>query len=222
MIVLIVEDNLNLAKFTSRSIAKARPEWKVLVAGSCFEATNLADHLTPDVALVDLSLPDGSGLDLMTELKHKSGDLSVIMTSASVTQRLCDEVERRGGHCVLEKPYDFRDFIKKAEEAHGNAGEASSEAAAIAGEGRDDAPPDPLAGEEADGVDYHYILNRLSGLLAGLKAFEADVRSAAGSEDEVRAMADEYAERLCGIVHDVAKTIVDARDRDRLRDRSGA
>ncbi|MBD3308084.1 response regulator, partial [candidate division KSB3 bacterium] len=92
MIILFVEDNLSLAMLTARNIKIERSSWRMLAPGSCFEARNVTDHIVPDVALIDLELPDGNGLDLLLELHLKFDDLPIFIISGSASEKIHREV----------------------------------------------------------------------------------------------------------------------------------
>jgi DNA-binding response OmpR family regulator len=65
----------------------------------------LAAH-TPDALLLDLHLPDGLGLELLTELRATSGtrELPVLVLTAEGDERVLRET-RRLGATVLTKPF---------------------------------------------------------------------------------------------------------------------
>src|SRR3954454_78977 len=48
-------------------------------AGNIAAGLDLVEHATPDIALVDIQLPDGSGIDLTRELLARRPDLRVIL-----------------------------------------------------------------------------------------------------------------------------------------------
>jgi DNA-binding NtrC family response regulator len=58
-----------------------------------------------DVALVELSLPDGTGFDLLRELRHTSPTTIPIVTSAYSTVRNAVEAVKRGAYDYLVKPF---------------------------------------------------------------------------------------------------------------------
>ena len=84
-------EQLGMTVQTARSLTEAR--------------RSLAQH-RPDGVLLDLHLPDGSGLDLLRELRAApdTGTLPILVISAEGDDRVLDEVERLGG-LVLAKPF---------------------------------------------------------------------------------------------------------------------
>lgn len=50
-------------------------------AGTCAEGLKLVQSLNPDLAVIDISLPDGSGIELTRELRTLCPDLSVLIVS---------------------------------------------------------------------------------------------------------------------------------------------
>jgi DNA-binding NarL/FixJ family response regulator len=58
-------------------------------AGNVAAGLDLVEHATPDVAIVDIQLPDGSGIDLTRELLERRPNLAVILyTGDSDAERL--------------------------------------------------------------------------------------------------------------------------------------
>ena len=100
---------------------------------------------------------------------------------------------------VLTKPYDIERLIDLVRDALNS--------------GRSLHPP---AGERFHGTepalksthyDAHRIQNRLSALLAGMRALRLDLYAVAEDPAEVRRTIDEYTDRLCAIVKDAGETL---------------
>lgn len=53
-------------------------------AGNAASAPDLIEHARPDVALVDIRLPDGSGIDLTRDLLERFPDLRVVLYTGEV------------------------------------------------------------------------------------------------------------------------------------------
>ena len=68
--ILIVEDDHTLNNGIALSLGKER----MLQAHTLSEARKLFDN-TVDLVILDINLPDGSGLDFCRELEQGSGDL---------------------------------------------------------------------------------------------------------------------------------------------------
>ena len=88
MRILHVEDNSTDADLVHRALARTAPQAHVEVATSLAEARELllrADRF--ELALLDLQLPDGSGLDLLVEIRERRLPLAVVMLTGSGDQR---------------------------------------------------------------------------------------------------------------------------------------
>ncbi|HEY8638406.1 MAG TPA: response regulator transcription factor [Solirubrobacteraceae bacterium] len=57
-------------------------------AGNAAAAIDLVEHSEPDVALVDIRLPDGSGIDLTRELLARHPDLRVVLYTGDADAEL--------------------------------------------------------------------------------------------------------------------------------------
>ncbi len=87
--------------------------YRVSEAGTLADAAHAARVTMPDVILLDLTLPDGDGLDLIAGLRPRSASRPVII---ALTGRDEDTIQRRcrelGCHEVLLKPAAPRDLVR--------------------------------------------------------------------------------------------------------------
>jgi DNA-binding response OmpR family regulator len=74
--VLLLEDNALIARFTARLLEKAGCEVVGPVA-TLADSQRLLEEDRPDLALVDLTLPDGSGETLIHQLKEMGIECAV-------------------------------------------------------------------------------------------------------------------------------------------------
>ncbi len=85
--VLLVEDESSIADPFAQALT--RNGFATVIARTAAAAVELAQAEAPDVILLDLTLPDGDGLDVCRELRRQS-DVPIIMLTArgTVTDRV--------------------------------------------------------------------------------------------------------------------------------------
>ncbi len=98
----------------------ASPEVEVRTAGSVAEGVGRLNAERPDVVVLDLHLPDGSGLDLLDQIRATDPKLPVILFSAQEAGAATSEASRLGAFGYLAKPADLdrmSDLLGKAFQA---------------------------------------------------------------------------------------------------------
>lgn len=80
--VLLVDDHALVREGTSQLLSKANGLVVVGQAGSAREGLALVERLGPDVALVDVNLPDRSGLALAKDISLRFPQVKVLILSA--------------------------------------------------------------------------------------------------------------------------------------------
>ena len=79
--ILIIDDH-PLYRDGLKARLGVRPDFSVVgEAGTCAEGLRLAQNLSPDLAVIDISLPDGSGLAFLEHVQHERPGLPVIVLS---------------------------------------------------------------------------------------------------------------------------------------------
>jgi two-component system, NtrC family, response regulator AtoC len=102
---IIVDDDLNTREALAELIAIEG--FETSLAGSVHEAQVLFAERRPDILLVDLQLPDGNGIDLVSSIGHGSGAQIVLITGhASIESAV--EALRLGAADYLTKPVNVR------------------------------------------------------------------------------------------------------------------
>ncbi|MDO4792115.1 MAG: response regulator transcription factor [Buchananella hordeovulneris] len=80
--VMIVDDHEIVRRGIAEIVDRADGLTVVAEAGSLAEAVRRADLVRPDVVLVDLQLPDGTGIDVMRSLREIDPNLKpIVLTS---------------------------------------------------------------------------------------------------------------------------------------------
>ncbi|ARU00117.1 response regulator transcription factor [Yoonia vestfoldensis] len=87
--VLLVEDERMFAEMLSYSLAAQPFADLYAIAASIQEARDIIAKTVPDVVVLDLDLPDGSGLEVVDTLLQAGHEVSVIVLSASAETFTC-------------------------------------------------------------------------------------------------------------------------------------
>ncbi len=112
MRILHIEDNPTDADLVARAIARTMPEATVRPASTLGEARELLIRPEDfDIALIDLRLPDGSGLDLVNEIRERELDLAIVMMTGSGDQRAAIAALQSGADDYVSKQVDAYDNL---------------------------------------------------------------------------------------------------------------
>src|SRR3954469_17230927 len=103
--VLIVDDDSN-TRDALAAIAQAEG-FTTACAGSIEEARIQLVRQRPDVVLMDLKLPDGSGMDLFEDLEDRSS-IEIILITGHASVETAVEALRLGASDYLTKPVNYQ------------------------------------------------------------------------------------------------------------------
>ncbi len=111
MRLLVVEDEAHLARYLVRGLREEA--YAVDHVGTWAEASELAFENEYDLAILDLMLPDGSGLDLLREWRAGELDMPVLVLTARDT--IEDKVTGLdlGADDYLTKPFEFEELLAR-------------------------------------------------------------------------------------------------------------
>ena len=143
--VLLIDDDEVFVSAMARAL-RGRG-FEVTVCTSAAKAKSLIAGIAPDLALVDLRLPDGSGLCLVNELRRYSPDTAVVVLTGYGSIASAVEAMKLGAVNYLCKPVDAdtvvaafgRDDGESVDRAVDKADEGITEA-----EGDEAVPDQPL------------------------------------------------------------------------------
>ena len=111
MRALVVDDEESLADLVGMSLRYGG--WDVKTAHSVAEAMSHAKTFVPDIAVLDIMLPDGDGLSLMKSLRSDHAGLPVLFLTAK------DAVDDRvagltaGGDDYVTKPFSLEELVAR-------------------------------------------------------------------------------------------------------------
>lgn len=110
--ILLVEDNPDIIKINRTALDMSG--YRVLVAGTLEQGRGLLEQEHPDLIILDILLPDGSGLSFCEEVRKTSG-MPILFLSALGENRDIVNGLLRGGDDYLPKPYDLDVLLARVE-----------------------------------------------------------------------------------------------------------
>ena len=156
--ILLVEDEPAITEPLAEALE--REGFEPRVAATAADALSAAREDPPDLVLLDIGLPDGSGLDVCRELR-KSGDVPIIMLTARGSE--ADRVLglELGADDYIVKPFSAREVTARVRAVLRRAAPATGEAVQIGEVRLDPARHEAtLAGEAIDLSRKEYELLR--------------------------------------------------------------
>ena len=137
--ILLVEDEESITAPLSEALS--REGFDTSVAGSASAAVELAKQVRPDLVLLDVMLPDGSGFDVARELRRDSRVPIIMLTARG------DEADRvagleLGADDYVVKPFSARELVARVRAVLrrvAETGERRAEGAIVIGDVRLDA-----------------------------------------------------------------------------------
>jgi DNA-binding NtrC family response regulator len=113
--ILIVDDEETARTFVSEALRDAG--YETTQAGSLAEAHLAIDAGQADIVLLDVMLPDGSGLTLLDRLARENPSPPVILMTAYGDLETAVEAMKKGAQDFLSKPLDFDRLLQEVQRA---------------------------------------------------------------------------------------------------------
>jgi DNA-binding NtrC family response regulator len=100
--ILIVDDEPDIRTFFDRVLSE--DGYYVDGVGTARQALRALGDRAFEVALVDISLPDGDGVELMRQMRMDAPYLRILATSGFLVGTMAEVVMAAGATATLEKP----------------------------------------------------------------------------------------------------------------------
>lgn len=112
--ILLVDDNEQITTMLTTFFKLSNQ--KCSVANEGREGLRLIENGEFDVVLLDLSLPDFDGYDIIDELEQKGllqKNKIIVFTASSISKDSLNDLVKRGVHSYILKPVDVDQLFEK-------------------------------------------------------------------------------------------------------------
>ena len=104
--LLIVDDDDTVLKLLTKLFSE---DYEVTTASTASDGLESIEK-SLDVVLLDIMLPDPSGIEILKAIKEVGSDIQVIMITGYASLETSTEALRLGAYDYILKPFDFSDF----------------------------------------------------------------------------------------------------------------
>ncbi|EHR73480.1 response regulator consisting of a CheY-like receiver domain and a Fis-type HTH domain [Burkholderiales bacterium JOSHI_001] len=116
--LLLADDDVTLSSVLARAL-EARG-FEVRVANDGQTALRLAEEMTPEYAVLDLQLPDTTGLKLIQKLKQIDDNTNIVLLTGYGSIATAIEAVKLGATYYLTKPTDVDQIVAAFERKQAN------------------------------------------------------------------------------------------------------
>ncbi len=111
--ILVVDDESPIVDAISYNLRKEGFEVRAAAdAGECLER---ARQEPPDLVILDVMLPSGSGLDICRRLRLKNKNLPVLLLTARAAETDCLRGFEAGADDYVVKPFSMRELMARVQ-----------------------------------------------------------------------------------------------------------
>jgi putative two-component system response regulator len=114
-IILIVDDEQVVRRLLRSSLSSNG--YTCLEAGSVEEALAHLKNHSVDLALLDITMPGKSGIELLTEVIASYPDTAVIMITAVSNSDTAIDCMRQGAYDYITKPFNPNEVVLRTKQA---------------------------------------------------------------------------------------------------------
>jgi DNA-binding response OmpR family regulator len=120
--IMIADDDLDFRGMLKMLLE--RHGHQVMEACDGFEATRICRDRIPDLAVVDIIMPNKEGLELITDLRRNSPEVPVMAVSGGGRigpDTYLELARKMGADRILTKPFPLDEFMTAVDELLGRA-----------------------------------------------------------------------------------------------------
>lgn len=124
--VLVLDDDICLTTVVTKALRTGLPSAEVLTARSVAEAQLLLSEFKIHFFILDVNLPDGTGIDFLCDVQTLYPDARVMMITSSPVPEYEERSKELGVLLFRQKPVDPKEIVKVARSHYENMGHATA------------------------------------------------------------------------------------------------
>lgn len=117
--ILVVDDDVAVAKLVARALRTGHPDWEVIEANDGFHAGSLVATHKPDVVILDLRMPGVDGYEVCRLIKSQNSTkhAEVLAMTAYQSEESRQRILDCGARVCMTKPLDMPQLIQEVEDS---------------------------------------------------------------------------------------------------------
>jgi CheY-like chemotaxis protein len=220
--IVIVDDNEILTNFMSKLVERELEDVAATTCNSACELRRLFEGSERfDAVILDWTLPDGDGASVLAEVRAAWPSAPIVLVSGTlndvvysgVSEIFSEGIQIDGVAGVISKPFEPLELIAKLLEVlwwkkkhlHAKRERPADSLEQWLGSGKRVSEP-----PQSNGRIRHDLINCLSRMLSGVRAFEADLVADADRPERVRNYSEEYVDRFVDCIHEMNALVAKA------------
>jgi DNA-binding response OmpR family regulator len=109
--ILIADDDPFIRTIIEKTLT--REGYSVIIAEDGRQAFELASAEQPDLLLVDLGMPEMTGMEVLIALRHKKSDIPIIVLTAQDDINTVIEALQKGANDFMSKPFEQEELLAR-------------------------------------------------------------------------------------------------------------
>ncbi len=110
--ILVVDDHEIVREGVRSLLAASRPDWNLLEAGGGAQAVETIHGNRPDLVVMDITMPDASGLQITSRLRKSGFDRPVLIFTMHESAALTGETKNAGAQGYVLKSQATQDLVR--------------------------------------------------------------------------------------------------------------
>jgi DNA-binding NarL/FixJ family response regulator len=113
---IFVADDHDVVREGVKSLLKSRPEWMICgEASDGIQAASLLGRVDCDIAILDISMPGKSGLEVAASISRKHPEVKILIFTMHSGNTLYSAAREAGAHGAVQKSLASRDLVRAIE-----------------------------------------------------------------------------------------------------------